>query len=199
MFDGDAWFDSDLSNWNTKVRDMSYMFRGTVAYKRDVSRWSVGSLTNAEHMFDGVTLANGLYDALLNGWGAQPLKHGVVFDADNSTYCIGAAARDRMISQYGWTINDGGKDTCDEFIIEVKTDVPQSTSNSDFTVQTTGSGYDYTVDCNNDGIDEVQGATGNYTCIYKKPGTYQVRISDHSGLGTGFPGSILMVHGIIIK
>jgi surface protein len=75
----------------------------------------------------------------------------------------------------------------DDFVITVKTDNTGSSSNTQFNIPTTGAGYDYNVDCDNDGVDEVTGATGNYTCNYAIAGTYKVRIKDNTGAGTGFP------------
>jgi surface protein len=75
----------------------------------------------------------------------------------------------------------------DNFVITVKTDNAGSSSNTQFTIPTTGAGYDYNVDCDNDGIDEVTGVTGNYTCTYAVAGTYTVRIKDNTGSKTGFP------------
>ena len=43
------------------------------------------------------------------------------------------------------------------------------------------------MDCDNDGVNEVTGATGNYTCNYAAAGTYIVRIKDNTGAGAGFP------------
>lgn len=47
-----------------------------------------------------------------------------------------------------------------------------------FVIPTIGAGhnYNYTVDCNNDGVLEATGLTGNYTCNYATPGTYTIRI-----------------------
>ena len=47
-----------------------------------------------------------------------------------------------------------------------------------FTIPTIGAGhnYNYTVDCNNDGVIEASGLTGNYTCTYNTPGIYTIRI-----------------------
>jgi surface protein len=75
----------------------------------------------------------------------------------------------------------------DDFVITVKTDNSGSSSTTQFTIPTFGGGYNYNVDCNNDGTDDVTGATGNYTCNYAAAGTYTVRIKDNSGAGTGFP------------
>ncbi len=75
----------------------------------------------------------------------------------------------------------------DDFVITVKTDNTGSSSDTQFEIPTTGSGYNYNVDCNNDGTDEATGVTGNYTCNYTSAGTYTIRIKDNTGHGTGFP------------
>jgi surface protein len=75
----------------------------------------------------------------------------------------------------------------DDFVITVKTDNGGTSTNTQFTIPTTGSGYNYNVDCNNDGSDEITGAAGDYTCDYASAGTYTIRIKDNTGLGTGFP------------
>ncbi|MCK5149057.1 BspA family leucine-rich repeat surface protein, partial [bacterium] len=75
----------------------------------------------------------------------------------------------------------------DDFVITVKTDNPGTSSNVQFTIPTTGTGYNYNVDIDNDGIDDATGVTGSYTCTYPSAGTYTIRIKDNSGAGTGFP------------
>ncbi len=77
--------------------------------------------------------------------------------------------------------------TTDDFVITVKTDNAGVSLSTQFIIPTTGSGYNYNVDCNNDGTNEATAQTGNYTCSYDIVGTYTVRIKDNSGLGTGFP------------
>lgn len=78
-------------------------------------------------------------------------------------------------------------ETDPDFIITVKSDNVGITSNTQFTVPTTGSGYNYNVDCDNDGTNDATGIIGNYTCNYPSAGIYTIRISDNSGLGIGFP------------
>ncbi len=75
----------------------------------------------------------------------------------------------------------------DDFVITVKTDNPGASSSDQFTIPTAVIGYNYNVDCNNDGTNEVTGAAGDYTCTYPLAGTYTIRIKDNSGSGTGFP------------
>jgi len=48
---------------------------------------------------------------------------------------------------------------------------------TELVIPTTGSGYDYNVDCNNDGTFEATNVIGNYTCVYATAGVYQVVIT----------------------
>ena len=146
-------------------------------------------LASASNMFRGVTLSTANYDALLQGWNAQTLHTGVYFNGGNSKYCAGKSARANMVSTYGWAITDGGYNCPPEndFVITIKTDNAGTSTSTQFTIPTTGTGYDYNVDCNNDGVNEASAQTGDYTCNYAAAGTYTVRIKDNTGLGTGFP------------
>lgn len=45
------------------------------------------------------------------------------------------------------------------------------------TIPTTGTGYNYNIDCNNDGIYEAVNVTESYTCNYETAGIYQVAIT----------------------
>ncbi len=64
-----------------------------------------------------------------------------------------------------------------DFIIGIKTNNPGKSTSKQFTIPTTGGGYKYNVDCDNNGKNEAVGRTGNYTCTYATPGVYSVRIS----------------------
>jgi len=75
----------------------------------------------------------------------------------------------------------------DDFVIKIRTDLPGTSTNNEFTIQTLGSGYNYNVDCNDDGTDEATSQTGDYVCSYANPGSYFIRIQDKNGDGTGFP------------
>jgi hypothetical protein len=78
----------------------------------------------------------------------------------------------------------------DDFIITIQTDNPGTSASNEFTIQTTGGGYDYNVDCDdtNPGINiSVFGQSSNYTCSYPVVGTYTIRITDNVGDNTGFP------------
>jgi surface protein len=113
----------------------------------------------------GILLTIGLCSLLALGTFAFPQT--VVHAATTRTNTASAAAAD--------------------FVITVKTDNSGSSLGTQFTIPTTGGGYNYNVDCNNDGFDEATAQTGDYTCTYTVAGTYTVRIKDNSGSLTGFP------------
>ncbi len=110
----------------------------------------------------------------------------------------------RVVAVNGQGTTDGGDQTftttnpLNDFVITVNTSwVDTGTSpNTQFIIPTDTSGwmtYNYNVDCNSDGINEVTGVTGDYICEYgvtglnTGPGEYTVRIEDNIGAGTGFP------------
>lgn len=64
----------------------------------------------------------------------------------------------------------------DVFVMLVKTDNTGTSGSSQFTIPTTGGGYNYSVDCNNDGSFDATGQIGGYTCSYGSAGTYSVVI-----------------------
>ncbi len=78
----------------------------------------------------------------------------------------------------------------DDFVITVKSDNIGSNSPTNFTILTEGFGYDYNVDCNDDGVIDGNAIHGNFTCdfaLFNGPGTYTIRIIDNTGTQDGFP------------
>ena len=79
-----------------------------------------------------------------------------------------------------------------DFVFTVDTRKPGS-SDTRFVIPTRGNGYNYTVDCNNDGVIEVTAQTGSYTCNYATPGVYTIRV------GGAFPEFYLNNSGDKLK
>ena len=110
------------------------------------------------------------------------------FDYESQTsYTMTATATNAAGESAAVDVTVTISDIKEEFIITVNTNLSGSTSDTEFLIPTEGDGYDYNVDCDNDGIDEGEAVTGNYTCSYESPGTYTIAIKDNTGDGTGFP------------
>ena len=74
-----------------------------------VPLFDLSKVTNASYMFSGVTLTTQSYSDFLINLATLPLKSGVSFHGGNSKYNPAAAiARAYLISNFGWTITDGG-------------------------------------------------------------------------------------------
>jgi len=70
---------------------------------------NLSNCTNATNMFFGVTLTTQSYSDFLIHLATLPLQSGVSFHGGNSKYNPTAAiARAYLISNFGWTITDGG-------------------------------------------------------------------------------------------
>jgi surface protein len=67
--------------------------------------------------------------------------------------------------------------TAQNFITTWKTDNLGVSASNEVTIPTTGSGYSYNVDWENDGVFDDMAVTGNITHSYPAPGTYTIAIS----------------------
>ena len=65
----------------------------------------------------------------------------------------------------------------EDFLITVKTDNPGTSSSTAFTIPTTGAGYNYNVDCDDDETIDLANQTTDATCVYPAAGTYTIAIS----------------------
>ncbi len=98
----------DVTGWNTsQVTTVSGMFNGTTLFNRSLGNWDVQNLTDATNLFRNTSITVANYDALLIGWSSQSLQNGVTLSSD-AQYCQGANARDSLINNSGWTVNDNG-------------------------------------------------------------------------------------------
>ncbi|WP_298477165.1 BspA family leucine-rich repeat surface protein [uncultured Maribacter sp.] len=111
MFSEAVAFNQDLSNWDvTRVVDMQSMFEGAISFNQNIGSWDISNVKSMEAMFLNSGLSVNNYDKTLIGWSELPsLQDNVVFGVDNSQYCQGEEARQKIIDNYGWVITDGGK------------------------------------------------------------------------------------------
>ena len=92
----------------SKVTNATTMFAYCAALTT-VPLLNLSSCTNASNMFLGVTLTTQSYSDFLINLATLPLQSGVSFHGGNSKYNPAAAiARAYLISNFGWTITDGG-------------------------------------------------------------------------------------------
>lgn len=94
----------DFSN----VTDTSGTFYGCIALQT-IPLLNLSKVTNATNMFFSVTLTTQSYSDFLINLATLPLQSGVSFHGGNSKYNPAAAiARAYLVSNFGWTITDGG-------------------------------------------------------------------------------------------
>src|SRR3989339_342551 len=111
MFYNATSFNGNISNWNTSsVTDMNNMFYNATSFNQDLSNWDVSSVTNMDNMFYNATLDTEIYDEILINWAnLSSLKNNTPFHAGNSKYSSSASdKRNYIITNYNWTITDGG-------------------------------------------------------------------------------------------
>ncbi len=134
MFSGAENFNQDITNWQTlKARDMTAMFAFTKkfnqnisqwnvssventggmfftasSFNQDLSSWNIGSITNMADMFNFSGLSPQNYDKILLAWATQEVRNNVSLGALGITFCTGSEARQTLIDDHNWTINDDG-------------------------------------------------------------------------------------------
>jgi surface protein len=206
IFSGAISANPDTSNWNTSmVVTMKEMFSGAVLANPNTNNWDISGVADMSLMFSNVTLPTVDYDKMLIGFAAQDVQTPISFHGGNSRFCsiLSQVARDSLMA-IGWSITDGGicetSEPSNDFVITVKTDEPGGIA-TEFKVLTVGGGYNYNIDCNDDGNLEATAQTGNYTCDYSGTGAgiYSIRIKDNSGSRTGFPRGVFNSADIKLK
>ncbi len=180
MFRNAVAFNQAIGSWDVKnVEFMNRMFEGAVAFNQDLGNWDISKVTNMASMFDGITLSVSNYDNTLVGWNTLVLPEtqipeNINFGGGDSKFCAGEAARTSLMSTpYSWTIIDGDKDCPDlPFITTWQT----TAANETITIPTTGTGYNYDIDWDNNGTFDDFGITGNATHTYATAGTHTIAI-----------------------
>lgn len=89
MFSNNAAFNQNIGSWNTaNVTNMWSLFTAS-SFNQNIGSWNVVNVTNMLNMFTSNTaFSQTNYDSLLIGWGAQNVKTGVTFHADNTKYSL---------------------------------------------------------------------------------------------------------------
>ena len=187
----------------TNVGSLESMFEGALIANPNMYSWDFTQVTDMSDFLkgSGVSIIN--YDTLLLNLMSSHSLADVIINSVPVTRCSNPAqqAYDGLTTN-GWVINDLGicdvVDPVNDFVIKIKTDNVGITDNDKFKISTISFlNYNYNVDCNNDGTDEMTAATGDYVCDYGLTGlntgngSYIIRIKDNNGDRTGFPALTL--------
>lgn len=114
-------FNQPLNNWDvSNVTNMFAMFSNAKAFDQDISDWDITSVTDFSSFSQRATFSTTNYDAILEDWeqtlqAAFPNGTGytpnISINFGNSEYTGGGAAataRASLVSNFGWSIVDGG-------------------------------------------------------------------------------------------
>ena len=118
---GTSVFNQPLNNWDvSNVTNMFGLFSRANSFDQDISDWDITSVTDFRFFAPSTTFSTSNYDAILIGWeqtldAAFPNGTGytpnISINFGNSEYTGGGAAaiaRASLVSNFNWTIVDGG-------------------------------------------------------------------------------------------
>ncbi len=89
---------------------MREILRGASSFNQDIASWNIVLVNDLTNAFTGSGLSDFNYNKLLINWAALPsLQNNVTLGATDKFYCSAEAARNTLISTYGWIITDAGK------------------------------------------------------------------------------------------
>jgi surface protein len=110
-------FNQPIGAWDTSsVTNMRYIFYHADDFNQNISNWDVSNISNVtsmQAMFYSTSMSSTNYDLLLKGWSTQPLQSGIYLDMGDDydiNYCAAGPERASIISNYNWTIRDGGQE-----------------------------------------------------------------------------------------
>lgn len=126
MFNGAESFNQDIGDWETgEVSTMIRTFRDAESFNQDISGWDISGVTHRltrpsmSGMLDnsGISVEN--YDLILESWSDQDVDEELEFGASGLNYCQGEDARQYLIDEFDWDIDDAGlAEGCTEDLVD---------------------------------------------------------------------------------
>ncbi len=185
MFYNADLFNQDINNWNvSSVTSMRAMFQDATAFNQSLNNWTLNVAVDLNLMLNNSGLNCHNYALTLDGWANNPATpSGRGLGAQSIEYGASAVAnRNLLINNKGWVIVGdtptgiacGAIDL--PFVSSWQTNYPGNSCSSCIEIPATGSGYNYDVDWENDGIIDDFGLTGSTSHDYGTTGTYQIAI-----------------------
>ncbi len=114
MFKNAKSFNGNISNWNTQSAEVfSRMFEGATVFDQNLGNWDLTNVYGLTDMFSNSGMSPENYSNTLIGWSSQ-MENLQIFDitlgATGINYLCGegAAARQDLINNFNWQINDEG-------------------------------------------------------------------------------------------
>jgi surface protein len=111
MFVNASSFNQYIGDWDvSQMSGMTFMFDGASSFNQYIGDWDVSNVTNMSSMLTGTALSTTNYDYILYNWSLLTnLQRDVTLEVGDTQYSpAGAFARQQLIDDFNWTINDGG-------------------------------------------------------------------------------------------
>ncbi len=154
MFRGAKTFNQPVNWYTPSVNNLKDMFNGATSFDQNMGSFNISLVTDMSGMFSNAGLSTQNYDQTLSGWfvelnATDTRPNDIAFDAGSSQYCMAGDIIEKLTNDHGWQITDSGA-SCDESDFFIMT--WDLTSETTFTMPSSGNGYDYLLSLSDGGI-----------------------------------------------